>query len=302
MPRGIPRKPKATIKNWSDFHKIYETQVEREDGKFHTSNTEYIAFIDDQLFQGRSGLGDGYDPETIARVVLNDVPISKSYKRCPKDYLVYTRDGESEGKDVYIKRPRFFYDRDGISEGQRDRLLEEAKVLEMLRQHPHPNIANYRGCVLHGKFVVGLAFQHYARRIDQVVKDTTGPADNYEHQDQPPDKLALLQGIRAAVEHLHSLGLAYNAINPANVMVDEHNQPVLTNFAACRPVGEGSFILGLEWWNDGYMHYKSSLENDEIGLKKMCEWLKLPNTSGNDPSSGESDGGWSCTSMATARR
>jgi hypothetical protein len=67
MPRGRSRK--AAITKWSDFHKIYETQVEREDGKFHTSNTEYIAFIDDQLFWGRSGLGDGYEPETIARVV-----------------------------------------------------------------------------------------------------------------------------------------------------------------------------------------------------------------------------------------
>jgi hypothetical protein len=68
-------------------------------------------------------------------------------------------------------------------------------------------------------------------------------------------------------------------------MMDEHDQPVLVDFAACRPIGEESFTLGLEWWNEGYTSYKSSLENDAIGLEKTRKSLKLPQTKANCSSS-----------------
>jgi serine/threonine protein kinase len=47
-----------------------------------------------------------------------------------------------------------------------------------------------------------------------------------------------LEGILAAIKHLHSLGLVHNDINPANIMLDEDGTLILIDFDSCRYIGE----------------------------------------------------------------
>ncbi|PYH99027.1 hypothetical protein BO71DRAFT_446888 [Aspergillus ellipticus CBS 707.79] len=99
---------------------------------------------------------------------------------------------------------------------------------EMLCRHPHPNIAVYYGCQTAGGYAGtlmervnpgGLSKGRF-RREEEVVK-------------------AWLEGIRAGVAHLHSLGLVHNDITPMNVMFAEgSNTPVIIDLDSCRGVGD----------------------------------------------------------------
>jgi len=39
-----------------------------------------------------------------------------------------------------------------------------------------------------------------------------------------------MDGIRAGVEHLHSLGLAHNGLNPTNIAVNTEDNPIQLDF------------------------------------------------------------------------
>lgn len=47
---------------------------------------------------------------------------------------------------------------------------------------------------------------------------------------RPLDKTAFLEGIKAGIQHLHALRLVHNGINPSNIIVDEHDQPIIIDF------------------------------------------------------------------------
>ena len=50
--------------------------------------------------------------------------------------------------DSYIKRPRMIQYTQDHTCGIPDLLLAEARICEILKKHPHPNIARYFGCLV----------------------------------------------------------------------------------------------------------------------------------------------------------
>lgn len=50
-----------------------------------------------------------------------------------------------------------------------DLLLEEARICEILRKNPHPNIAEYLGCVVNGNRISGLCFVKYNATLATLV-------------------------------------------------------------------------------------------------------------------------------------
>ncbi|KKP03944.1 hypothetical protein THAR02_03926 [Trichoderma harzianum] len=79
------------------------------------------------------------------------------------------------------------------------------------------------------------------------------------------DKNRIMSGLRAAVDHLHSIGLAHNDINPANIMLGEEGEPKLIDFGSCQPVGHHLMSCGTPgWYKDAF--YLSNTAHNDYGL------------------------------------
>ncbi|KAF9772193.1 hypothetical protein IL306_010119 [Fusarium sp. DS 682] len=140
-------------------------------------------------------------------------------------------------------------------------MLMEARICEILRRNPHPNIVRYWGCQVADGRIRSLVFSKYAITLEERVK--TGV---------PLDKRIVLQGIKDGIEHMHGLGLTHNNINPSTIMMDPADRPVIMGFHSCAAEGElppmpGSRIWGL------YNREVGSREHDFLGLSKIEEWL-----------------------------
>ena len=46
------------------------------------------------------------------------------------------------------------------------------------------------------------------------------------------------------LDHLHNLGLNHNDINPANIMLDKEDVPIIIDFNSCQREGDLSFGIG----------------------------------------------------------
>ncbi|KAI0550630.1 kinase-like domain-containing protein [Xylaria curta] len=136
-------------------------------------------------------------------------------------------------------------------------ILNEAEACELLRKHPHPNIARYLGCVVRDGRIKGLGFEKYPITLDKILEDGT-----------PFDKDQCMRGIEAGVQHMHDLGLVHNDLNPANIMIDGGN-PVIIDFDSCKPEGEELMKGGTFEWSTDETHSKRS--NDHYSLSKIRE-------------------------------
>ncbi|KAF8605206.1 hypothetical protein BDV93DRAFT_572807 [Ceratobasidium sp. AG-I] len=188
------------------------------------------------------------------------VPMSHVYAEAKPEY---SRAPEPLPENAYVKQPNTIgYDKTHPSFGAE--MITEIKAYETIRQQPHPNLAGYRGCICEGGYVVALCLKSYRATLGQAVEGS-----------DKLDYLAIMEGARKVASHLHSLGLVHNDINPANIMVDEHNKGVLIDFDSCNldghkfPIGSKTGIMN--WTrHDGV----SERENDLYSLNKLAEWLK----------------------------
>ncbi|KAI5856668.1 kinase-like domain-containing protein [Durotheca rogersii] len=121
------------------------------------------------------------------------------------------------------------------------RILREVETCETLRDHPHRNIASYLGYRETRGRVSGLCFKRYTSTLLERVNPGHLNKSAFRSSRRPSIDKKLessLAGILEGIRHLHSLGLAHNDINPANIMFDEDDTPVLIDFDSCRRFGE----------------------------------------------------------------
>ncbi|RAL15699.1 uncharacterized protein BO97DRAFT_458571 [Aspergillus homomorphus CBS 101889] len=121
---------------------------------------------------------------------------------------------------IYMKTPSLLALVDGDLEQQ---ITREVETCEILRKHPHPHIATYYGYQATRGRVSGLCFKRYASTLLESVNPQSLNKVAFRSSARElvtADMGTRLEGIRAAVTHLHSLGLVHNDINPANVMLD----------------------------------------------------------------------------------
>ncbi|GAB7350585.1 hypothetical protein MBLNU459_g1158t1 [Dothideomycetes sp. NU459] len=140
-------------------------------------------------------------------------------------------------------------------------LIDEAETLEILTQHPHPNLVRYHGCTVRRGRVTGIVLERH-----RVILQ-------YRHLDDPRplDIEACMKGIRAGVEHLHQLGFAHNDLNPMNVAFDEDDNPVILDFGSCRRFDEQLVSAGTPGWGHGACI--STPKNDESAMEAIEAWL-----------------------------
>lgn len=69
-----------------------------------------------------------------------------------------------EPSDCYIKRPNpvsFGVSLDLLA----SRVIQDITTCEVIRKHPHPNLATYYGCMVSGGRVIGLCFEKYPQTL-----------------------------------------------------------------------------------------------------------------------------------------
>lgn len=147
-------------------------------------------------------------------------------------------------------------------------MLQEAQTMEFLAQHPHPNIVRYYGCRVKRGRIAGLVLETFSF-ADDLAYATVQP-DLFKGL---IDKDRIMSGLRSAVQHLHSLRLAHNDINPKNIMLGEGGEPKLIDFGSCQPIGQRLMSCGTPGWcRDDF--YTSEIEHDEYGLELLGPWLE----------------------------
>ncbi|RMZ74315.1 kinase-like domain [Pyrenophora seminiperda CCB06] len=100
--------------------------------------------------------------------------------------------------NIYVKRPDLalygvFQEHNAlrlIPEG----LFEEAKAMEMLSQHPHPNIIYYHGCRVRRGRITGLILERHPYTLTDYLKNKV----------KSVDKEPFMKALESAIRHLHS--------------------------------------------------------------------------------------------------
>lgn len=221
--------------------------------------TSITAFVDGRPYAGKSEqrVEDVDDADILG--LLRPVPVENIH---PPFSASYTQAPSLDHAAHYLKTPSFMYE---DSEPGRtfvaDCLLNEVKVLERLRKHPHPNIVVYRGCVVKDGRITQLCLKRYKCNLEDYV--TRGLS-----QQQRED---LFTDVISAVKHLHSLGLAHNDICPQNVCIDSEGRPAIVDFDSCLPFGE-KLMKGVAAGSGGG-GLLSDRENDFDGLDDLKDFL-----------------------------
>jgi len=140
--------------------------------------------------------------------------------------------------------------------------MNEAEVCEILRASPHPNIAQYLGCIVENDRITGLCFVKYDMNLsERVTKDS-----------HPFDTDLFLRGIQKGIRHLHSLDLIHCDLNPTNILMNG-DTPVIGDFDSCRRKGEKlGFKAGTIGWTSEDFKFARP-ENDQYGLSKIRDFL-----------------------------
>ncbi|OAX37970.1 kinase-like protein [Rhizopogon vinicolor AM-OR11-026] len=147
-------------------------------------------------------------------------------------------------------------------------MVEEAKIYEILRQHPHQNICAYYGCIREGDDLTAICLKKYGRILLHAVWE----------KDPTLNHAAILDDISKGLQFLHqTLGLVHNDIKPANIMLDDAGNAVIIDFDSCMPIGEeipSYRKAGTPGWTMDPMQSVSDPENDLYGLTQIGEFLK----------------------------
>lgn len=161
-------------------------------------------------------------------------------------------------------------------EGQ---LRREITVCELLRKHPHPNIAAYYGCQETRGRVSGLCFKRYRTTLLEEYMPQSLNKGNFPSTRHGVVNVnrarAYLEDILKGIRHLHSLGLVHNYVNPANIMLDGDGTAVLVDLDSCRRIGESlgeTRTKRTHHWHDPGVDI-ALVKNDMDAWEEWKTWL-----------------------------
>nr|CEG04788.1 unnamed protein product [Fusarium clavum]CEG05828.1 unnamed protein product [Fusarium clavum] len=217
---------------------------------------------DDKVFFGRASTNEMALDDYIK--ALEPVPDQDLFPELPADTELTIAVDYDKGSS-FCKRPGLFQFVPGFDFGTPKQVLDETLIMERLAKNPHPNIIHYKGCRVKRGRITGIVVNKYEKSLEQFIKTA-------ELKDLDID--SFLSDINSAVDHLHSLGLAHNDINPGNIMVGEKNKPVLIDFGSCQPFGKLLQTFGTPGWFEEDF-WRSEQIHDIFALEKLKQWLKV---------------------------
>ncbi|KAH7886444.1 hypothetical protein F5I97DRAFT_1967788 [Phlebopus sp. FC_14] len=150
-------------------------------------------------------------------------------------------------KDVYIKRPNVYtyaiYAFDVELEKEKG-ITETAEAAQKADAQVRSDIAAAfrrlhlrRGASVRGDMpeisLSDFMSDENAKRKEELEKDPGKESDTKEERD-PKDRVSMIiKGVRAGLDHLHGLGYVHNDVTPESIMIEDDDNPVLTDFSAC---------------------------------------------------------------------
>lgn len=242
-----------------------EAWKENEDGSDMVfSHTAIVAFQGETAYHGTTtARNTDLDKEALLET-LHPIPRGDIY---PPFGSHLTRVPE-----IYTKTPNLSLYSPNYGQQIADLLLHEAEIYEILRKHPHPGLGQSLGCVVSddGR-ITGLALVKYNGL--GLFERAYDPEIFGEEQ-----RTRCVEGLKAAVQHLHDLGLAHNDINPDNVMFTDDGEPVLLDFDTCHPIGtkliKGGQVGEFETGIPVAKYESSSADCDHASIEYISAWLK----------------------------
>lgn len=137
-------------------------------------------------------------------------------------------------------------------------MLAETLTMEALAKSPHPNIITYLGCHVKRGRITAIVLED----LDKTLMDLYN-----EPNFGTVDKKKLFAQLESAINHLHSLGMAHNDINPHNIMIKD-SAPILIDFGSCQLYGKRLQSLGSPGWSEG-IFYTSEKSHDDYSINKV---------------------------------
>jgi serine/threonine protein kinase len=200
-------------------------------------------------------------PEQISTMRLVKIPNEMIFPKYEEGLTVAP---DPLPHNVYIKSPRIIdFGESEASANVSLHLLHEARMCELLKSNPHPNIAVYHGCIVKGGLIRGLCFQRYPLNLQKRAAENI--PINIDH---------CFKHIKKGVKHMHTLGIAHNNIRPTNIMMDG-DMPIIIDFASTL-----SFGKGLAGWRAGSQPWippeaiASDEYNDHYAAQQIYHWLR----------------------------
>ncbi|KAK3401577.1 kinase-like domain-containing protein [Sordaria brevicollis] len=262
------------VKSWRDLSFLSEC-ISPEINAVYTT----FALVDDEdrVFFGQLPFKKTEITFEQITAALEPVPDEHIYPNLPQERLTVAPSDVVARPDIFIKRPSLSAYEDLKEEDALGslppELLDEARILELTLQKPHPGIVQYFGCRVHRSRITGLVLRRYEYNIYQYLQLGIGALSGEE-------KEAFMKALEGAVRHLHSeLGVAHNDINPLNIMVTVSDKmPVLVDFGSARKIGEKLGVSrGTPGWIDEEDDYTTSeIRHDIFALGKFRAWLEDP--------------------------
>ena len=265
------------ITTWEDLA-IFDEEFSDETGEF--KYTIFAAFDQDETaYFGKLALRKRDVTLEHLASVLSPIPDDDVFPRWAPDNTGLIQAQDTLPPNAFIKYPELaLYDvfkQHNILYLLRNGLVEEARTMEMISKHPHPNIVRYHGCRVRRGHITGLVLDCYPNTLTEYLNNKVGSLSL--------DQELFMDALKSAVSHLHSLGLAHNDLHPGNVLVDDRGAPFLRDFEAAREIGAK---LGIrrrtEGWIEGEMkdYHTSDKNHDLFALGKIRAWLDNPSFEG----------------------
>lgn len=228
--------------------------------------TFYLVTPDEKVFFGQSNKNKRDITFAEFTEALQPVKDEELYPEIPKDTSLRIAPDHFDDTSAYIKRPGLTsYETMKGTEFIPKELLNETLTMETVSKPQHPNIITYHGCRVRRGRITAIVLE----RLDQTLQQISTTPE-FEKLDKPK----FLDALESAVEHIHSLGLAHNDINPQNIMVKD-GEPVLIDFGSCQPVGKRLQSLGTQGWYEE-IFFTSEKKHDTYSLKRLREWMEKP--------------------------
>ncbi|ORY58484.1 kinase-like domain-containing protein [Pseudomassariella vexata] len=267
---GLLQNMAPQVTSWDEVARMSE-KTDRETGGFWYTMFAVLDDDDDAVYYGQLTIPQVDITLEQLTAALSPLPDEILYPGWPTCDVQLTQAPENLPADIYIKRPdvemySVFRDHN-VLHLISAQLLQEAKTMQFLSQHTHPNIIRFHGCRVRRGHITGLIFNRHPYDLNDHLKNNIGPVL----------KEPFMEALGSAVNHLHSLGWAHNDLNPTNIMVNANGMPVLIDFGSAMPVGEKlGTSRGNEKWIEGSMadYDTSETSHDAFALEKIREWLE----------------------------